>query len=149
VTERKPPDASVGSWVEFQIRRAQARGEFDNLRGHGKPIADLHEPHDELWWIKRKLRDENVSSVPPAIALRRDVEVARERIAAARTETEVRRIVEDLNGRIRRVNRTTTAGPATGVMPLDVEAIVAGWRDDEAASRRVGWPDDEAGLRPS
>jgi len=127
VSERKPPDASVGSWVEFQIRRAQQRGEFDDLRGHGKPIADLHEPHDELWWVKRKLRQENVSTVPVAIALRRDVEVARERIAAAPSESEVRRLVEEVNTRIRKVNRTTTSGPTTSMMPLDVEAIVAEW----------------------
>jgi hypothetical protein len=128
VTERKPPGASVGSWVEFQIRRAQERGEFDNLRGHGKPIADLHEPHDELWWVKRKLRDENVSFTPPALALRKDVEAAHERIAAQWSEAEVRRIVEELNARILEVNRTTTSGPSTSMVPLDVDEVVAGWR---------------------
>jgi hypothetical protein len=135
VTARKPAGMSWESFVDRQIREAQERGEFDDYPGKGEPIADLHQPYDELWWVKRKLRDENVSSVPPAIALRRDAEVARERITEATTETEVRRIVEDLNGRIRRVNRTTTSGPTTGVMPLDVDAVVAGWRADRAADR--------------
>lgn len=128
MTERKPAGASVENWVEFQIRRAQERGDFDDLPGKGKPIADLHQPRDELWWVKRKLRDENVSVAPPAIALRRDIEVAREHIAGERTEAGVRRIVEELNARIRRINRTTTTGPTTTVSPLDAEAVVAEWR---------------------
>ena len=128
MTERKPPDASVGSWVEFQIRRAQARGEFDNLRGHGKPIRDLYEPHDELWWVKRKLRDENVSVVPPALQLRRDLEQLRESLPAIASEQRVRDQVAELNERILTQNRTTTTGPATSLMPLDVERVVEEWR---------------------
>ncbi len=129
MTERKPAGASVGSWVEFQIRRAQERGEFDNLRGHGKPIRDLYEPHDELWWVKRKLRRENVSVVPPALQVRRDLERVRELIPQQRSEAQVRRLVEEINERILAVNRGTTAGPATSLMPLDVEGVVREWRD--------------------
>lgn len=128
MTERKPPEASVGSWVEFQIRRAQARGEFDDLRGHGKPIRDLYEPHDELWWVKRKLRDENVSVVPPALQLRRDVEQLRGSLPSIPSERRVRELVADVNERILAQNRTTTTGPATSLMPLDVERVVEEWR---------------------
>jgi len=128
MTERKPPEASVGSWVEFQIRRAQARGEFDDLRGHGKPIRDLYEPHDELWWVKRKLRDENVSVVPPALQLRRDVEQLRGSLSSIPSERRVRELVADVNERILTQNRTTTTGPATSLMPLDVERVVEEWR---------------------
>ncbi len=128
MTERKPPEASVGSWVEFQIRRAQARGEFDDLRGHGKPIRDLYEPHDELWWVKRKLRDENVSVVPPALQLRRDVEQLRGSLPSIPSERRVRELVADVNERILTQNRTTTTGPATSLMPLDVERVVEEWR---------------------
>lgn len=128
MTERKPPEASVGSWVEFQIRRAQARGEFDDLRGHGKPIRDLYEPHDELWWVKRKLRDENVSVVPPALQLRRDVEQLRGSLSSIPSERRVRELVADVNERILAQNRTTTTGPATSLMPLDVERVVEEWR---------------------
>jgi hypothetical protein len=58
MTERKPPGIGFQTWVERQIREAMERGEFDNLPGAGKPIADLDKPHDELWWIKQKLRRE-------------------------------------------------------------------------------------------
>ncbi len=128
MTERKPPDASVDNWIEFQIRRAQERGEFDGLRGHGKPIADLHEPHDELWWVKRKLRDEHVSVAPPAIQLRRDAEKLRERLAVTPTEARVRELVEAFNERILQINRTTTTGPSTSMVPWDVDQVVAHWR---------------------
>ena len=48
MTERKPPGVGFGTWVERQIREATERGEFDNLPGTRKPIADLDKPHDEL-----------------------------------------------------------------------------------------------------
>ena len=68
MTERKPPGIGFGTWVERQIREAAERGEFDNLPGAGKPIADLDKPHDELWWVKDKLRREHLSYLPPTIA---------------------------------------------------------------------------------
>ncbi len=43
-------------------------------------------------------------------------------------ERVVRERLEALNARIRRVNRTTVAGPATSLAPVDVEAAVARWR---------------------
>ena len=49
MTERKPPGIGFQTWVERQIREAMERGEFDDLSGAGKPIADLDKAHDELW----------------------------------------------------------------------------------------------------
>jgi Domain of unknown function (DUF1992) len=37
--------------VEAQIRAAQARGDFDDLPGKGKPLK-LPEVYDPNWWIK-------------------------------------------------------------------------------------------------
>lgn len=116
------------SWVERQIREAQERGEFDNLAGAGKPLSDLHRPHDELWWARRKLKDENLSYLPPALQVRKDLEEAREQIARARSEQQVREIIADINEHIREVNRTTVQGPPTTVMPLDEEQTVRAWR---------------------
>ena len=65
MTDRKPAGVGFGTWVERQIREAAERGEFDNLPGAGKPIADLDKPHDELWWVKDKLRREQLSYLPP------------------------------------------------------------------------------------
>ncbi|HEX9889859.1 MAG TPA: DUF1992 domain-containing protein [Nitriliruptorales bacterium] len=128
MTERRPAGMSFESWVDVQIREAMERGEFDDLPGKGKPIADLGRPRDDLWWIKDKLRRENLSLLPPALQLKKDLEDARRAIAAAPSEREVQRIVEELNERIIRANRTTTSGPPTTLMPLDLDRELARWR---------------------
>ncbi len=76
MTERKPPGVGFETWVERQIREATERGAFDDLPGAGRPIPDLDKPHDELWWVKQKLRRENFSYLPPTIALRKQAEEA-------------------------------------------------------------------------
>jgi hypothetical protein len=35
-------------------------GQFDDLPGAGKPIPDLAEPHDELWWVRKWLARNDV-----------------------------------------------------------------------------------------
>jgi hypothetical protein len=67
VTERKPPGVKWESWIDRQIRDAESRGAFEGLPGKGKPIADLDQPLEEMWWVRRKLRDEGVSFLPPAL----------------------------------------------------------------------------------
>ena len=128
MTDRKPPGVSWETWIDRQVRDAEQRGEFDNLPGKGKPIADLDAPHDDLWWVKRKLKDEGVSFLPPALAVRRELEITREAIARADTEERVRVLVDSINERIRHVNRTTISGPPTTVMPLDPDEVVAKWQ---------------------
>ncbi len=129
MSERKPAGASWESWIDRQIREAQERGEFDNLPGAGKPISDLHRPYDELWWVRKKLKEENLSYLPPALQVRKELEDAREEIARARSEREVRAIVAAINERIRETNRTALQGPASSVMPLDEEQTVRQWRE--------------------
>lgn len=129
VSNRKPPKVSRESWIERQIREAQERGEFDNLPGAGKPLPDLDRPRDDLWWVRNKLKEENLSYVPPALQLRKDVEEARERIARARSEQEARQIVVEINEVIRVANRSLLDGPPSSVAPLDEELAVRRWRD--------------------
>lgn len=128
VTERKPPGVSWESWVERQIRQAQERGDFDALPGAGRPLPDLHEPRDENWWIKKKVERERIASLPPALAVKHQRDEVMERVTRARSEREVRVLLEELNATIRRVNATVTVGPSTTIGPLDVEAVVAAWR---------------------
>lgn len=134
MTKRKPAHMKFETWVDQQIREAQERGEFDNLPGKGKPIKDLHEPYDELWWIRQKLERENISYTPPNLALGKQIEDARERMAAASSEAEVRNILEVINERIREANRKPQDGPPTTVMPFDVERTVAKWHERRSAS---------------
>lgn len=116
------------SAVEQQIKDGIARGEFDALPGRGKPIDGLSDDHDEDWWLKAKLRAERLSYLPPTIRIRKEVEEAREAMAAASKESVVRRIVEDINAKIRDINRRGAEGPPSTVMVLDPEAEVARWR---------------------
>jgi hypothetical protein len=44
--------------AEQRISEAIGTGEFENLPGQGKPLPDLNEAYDELWWIKKWLRRE-------------------------------------------------------------------------------------------
>jgi hypothetical protein len=115
--------------AEQRIRAAQAAGEFDRLPGLGQPIKGIDEPHDELWWVKQKLKREQIQSLPPALVLRRDVEDTLARIATLSRENQIREEVADLNTRIRKLSFAVTWGPPVDVQPLDVEEIVAQWRN--------------------
>ena len=59
-------------FVNLQIERAMARGEFDNLPGAGKPIEGLGAQHDPDWWLKKLIEREKISVLPPALQLRKD-----------------------------------------------------------------------------
>jgi hypothetical protein len=117
---RMPLAAQFETWIEEQIREAREKGVFDNLPGSGKPLPDLDEPHDPMWWVKRKLRDEKLSLLPDALQIRVDMERALE----ARTEPELREALSQLNQRIARLNSRVVEGPPTTLAPVDVEAVV-------------------------
>jgi hypothetical protein len=128
VAERKPPGVSWESWIDRQIREGMERGEFDHLPGHGKPLRDLDRPRDEMWWVKDKLRREAVQYLPPTLAVRKDLDDARARIAATDSEAAVRDIVAEINARIVAVNSRVTDGPPSTLVPLDVEQVIEEWK---------------------
>ncbi|HBF81720.1 MAG TPA: DUF1992 domain-containing protein [Streptomyces sp.] len=132
MTERKPAGVSFESWVDRQIREAEQRGDFSHLPGFGKPLPGLGRPYDENWWIKAKLEREGVSVLPPSLALRKEAEDAREEALEARSEREARRILAEVNERIREALRTPPEGPPLNIRPLDVEAVVAQWHERRA-----------------
>jgi hypothetical protein len=129
MTTRKPPNIGWESYVESQIREAQERGEFDNLAGAGKPIPGINDPPDELWWVKQLLKREEISFTPPTLALRKAREDLLDRIGELRSEGAVRASVEELNVRIRDINRKGGSGPPSTVMPLDPDRVVEIWRE--------------------
>ena len=128
MTERRPPGLHRESWIDRQIRKASERGEFDDLPGAGKPIADLDKPYDENWWVKRKLRSEGLTYQPPSIALRKEAHDALQAASRASSEAEVRQILEGINERIREANRKGIAGPPLMLRPFDVDLAVRRWR---------------------
>lgn len=129
--ERPCPPRRPTSWdhlADERIRQAQADGQFDNLPGFGRPIPGIDEPHDELWWVKDKLKREQLSSLPPALAIRLDVERTLAAILLLGDEGEVRRVLAALNERIAKAGFGVVWGPPVDVQSLDVEERVAAWR---------------------
>ncbi|MFG3255509.1 DUF1992 domain-containing protein [Streptomyces sp. NPDC048172] len=134
MTERKPPGISFESWADRQIREAEERGEFANLPGAGKPLKDEKRPYNEQWWVERKMRDENLSHLPPSLVLRKEADEARAALARARSEAEVREIVEGINEKIRAAIKYPPEGPPHRLAPFDMERALDEWR----ASREKG-----------
>ncbi|TDD49170.1 DUF1992 domain-containing protein [Nonomuraea terrae] len=129
MTERKPVGFPFETWIDRQIREAEERGEFNDLPGKGKPLPGLDRHLDEMWWIKQKIESEGLSMpLPPTLALRKEAEEALAEARGARSETEVRQIVEDINHKIREAIRTGLSGPPLNLMPYDVDAVVSEWR---------------------
>ncbi len=54
-------DDPFESVVERRIREAMERGEFDDLPGTGEPLPDAGRPYDELWWVKKWLKRNELS----------------------------------------------------------------------------------------
>ncbi|MEU7073572.1 DUF1992 domain-containing protein [Streptomyces narbonensis] len=133
MTERKPPGVSFESFVDKQIREASERGEFRSLPGFGKPLPDDSAPYDELWWIKGKMHSEGASVLPPSLALRKEAEDAEEAVAAAVSESQVRRILGEINTKIAEALARPPAGPPLNLTLFDVDAVLERWR----AERRV------------
>jgi hypothetical protein len=118
------------SWVDRQIREAQERGEFDNLPGAGRPIPGLKDRPDPNWWVKGLIEREQLSPpLPPALALRREVEQLASTLTDARDEAAAREIVEDLNQRIVEFRRRPSERVPLFVGTVNVEAALDRWRE--------------------
>jgi DnaJ homologue, subfamily C, member 28, conserved domain len=56
-------DRAIRIIAENKIVAAIEAGEFDKLPGFGRPAAIFDEPYDPHWWIRRKLRREQLTSL--------------------------------------------------------------------------------------
>lgn len=133
MAERKPPGKTWESWIDEQIRAAQAAGEFDGLEGAGKPIPGIEAPYDPDWWAKKLLEREKVSVLPPALEIRSKVARELNALLDLAREDDVRARLLALNAEIAKANRTVAEGPATNLAPIDVDAAVQEWRCRRAA----------------
>lgn len=121
------------TWVDLQIRQAMERGDFDHLPGAGKPIEGLGETHDPDWWVKQLVEREQITVLPPSVALRKEDAELDDTLDRLFSEREVREHVEDFNARVIRARYSLSAGPPLVTMPRDVEETVAGWQERRAA----------------
>ncbi len=139
MTERKPPEISLASWVDQQINEAAERGAFDNLPGAGKPLPRRGAAEDGQAWLRDYLRREGVSAdelLPTPLRLRKEIERLTETVQDLRSEQEVREVVRGINQRILQWRRIPE-GPPVHLPLLKAEAMVSRWRD---AQPKPSWP---------
>jgi hypothetical protein len=100
-----------------------------------------------MWWIRNWLKRNDVGFTPPAIALRKAAEDLLGSLAKFPTERGLRNALDELNTRIREMNRSPVLeGPPSNLMPLDVEPVVARWK--ELRPPPVVEPTPEPAARP-
>jgi hypothetical protein len=131
MTERKPPGMSFETWVDSQISRSIARGDFEHLSGAGKPIPGLERDETAYDWAVAKARREGVDTaamLPPGLALRRERDELPARAARLTSEEDVRALAEDYNARVQafwRRPQESRWSPVPGL--ADVETLVTEW----------------------
>ena len=125
-------------WVDLQIERAMARGDFDNLPGQGKPLGDLGSPYDRDWWLKKLIEREQITGVlPEALQLRKDDAELDALLDRESLEKRVRELVEGFNRRIVVARRQLQGGPPVVTPTRDVEQEVRRWRERLDERRRA------------
>jgi hypothetical protein len=85
--------------VEEAIRAARERGEFDNLKGRGKPLdhTEYFSQPEELRVAHHLLR--NAGFVPEEVELLREASELRERLRACSDESERNRLAREIETR--------------------------------------------------
>ncbi|TWT43594.1 hypothetical protein KOR42_44120 [Thalassoglobus neptunius] len=129
--ERKPAHQPWEGFIEQRIQDAQSEGEFDNLSGHGKPISGVEKVLESDWWLKDKLKREQLSIVPPLIDARRDIEQTLNEIKTLANEDFVRAELEKLNQRVLQAIQSPSPSPPIVVVPVNIEREIARWKESK------------------
>jgi hypothetical protein len=90
--------------VEERIRRAQKKGEFDNLEGSGEPLDLLNDQTvaEDLRLAYKILK--NADCLPPEIELKKEIKQTEELLSAMSETAEKYRVVKKLNYLIMKLN---------------------------------------------
>lgn len=135
MTQRKPPGMGFETWIDKQIREAEARGEFDNLPGAGKPIPDIDQPYDEMRWVANWVRREGLPTdvlLPTPLQLRKEIHDLPGAVRSLRTEQAVRAKIDELNKRIRDWTLVPRGGPQIAVFPVEADEVVEQWQAERS-----------------
>jgi hypothetical protein len=124
-------EAAFRRLADKRIEDAMKEGKFDNLPGAGKPLDLEPIPAEEnarlTWWALRILKNNNFT--PEEIRWRKAIDHLKSRLAAAKEEAEVTRLVAQANELVRKVNTLGTNALNTGVAPLDEAEYLQDFRD--------------------
>lgn len=123
---------AVALLADVQVRKAIARGDFDDLPGSGEPI-DLPDQHDPEWWIRSLVQRERIALLPLSIQLREDDAALDDRLDRLADEKAVRREIDEFNAQVMRARYEPPAGPPLITMPRDPDVTVAAWAGRRAA----------------
>lgn len=97
---------SIEKFVEEQIKKAMAEGEFDNLPGKGKPIdldAYFQTPED-LRICYSILKGSSI--VPEEVQRLKDIEALREQLAACSDEAQKKQLEKIISEKVLSFNLT-------------------------------------------
>jgi len=100
--------------IEERIRRAQQKGEFENLEGTGKPLIFENNDHvaGELRLAYKILK--NADCLPPEVELKKEIERTEDLLSGMKDTAEKYRTLKKLNFLIMKVN-------SIGNMRIDLE----------------------------
>ena len=114
-----PYMAANETWFEKLMREAEEAGEFDDLPGSGKPIADLDRPYDPAWWAKKWMQRETVAEAARDVAakVRRGIPRLLAGVLMRRQLADLNREIEHVNGHLPDVDRLPL---------LDVDGMIRG-----------------------
>jgi len=92
--------------IEERIRRAQQKGEFENLAGAGKPLIFENDGHvaDELRLAYKILK--NADCLPPEIELKKEIERTEDLLRGMEDTAEKYHTLKKLNFLIMKLNST-------------------------------------------
>ena len=90
--------------VEERIRKAQQKGDFDNLPGSGEPLklVDDHHIPQELRLAYKILK--NADCVPPEIELAKEIQKTEDLLAGVEDASQKYRILKKLNLMVMKLN---------------------------------------------
>lgn len=83
----------LDAMIENAIREAQARGEFENLSGAGKPLDNPGNPSDAV--MDRLMKESH--AVPSVVLLQQDIAASRDRLKGLTTEEDRREELRKLS----------------------------------------------------
>lgn len=91
---------SIEKFVEEQIKKAMAQGEFDNLPGKGEPIdlESYFQTPEHLRLCYSILKNAHV--VPEEVQMLKEIEALREQLAAARDEGQRTQLEKTLRDKV-------------------------------------------------
>ena len=110
--------------VEERIRKAQKKGEFENLPGSGKPLEfkDNHFVPEELRLAYKMLK--NADFVPPEIELKKEIKQTKDLLVGMPETSEKYRILKKLNFLILKLNSIRDTSISLEMPQLYTEKLV-------------------------